>query len=100
MKIKVIFKPCCNLAIIGFSEMKLCESCQHLVEVVKGKAHLREDPAADREGHWDDKKHEQCHLRHQEEEDLIKYCQKIEHGESLVPSVYLVERSRAALTRV
>ena len=71
MKMKVIFSPYCNLATIGFSEIKLdgCQlKCLQAGETRQGNA--REHPAPDREGQRDDEKHEESHLCYQEQEDL------------------------------
>lgn len=45
------------------------------------EGNLREDPAANREGHGEDEQHEQCHLRHEEEEDLVVDVQQVGHDD-------------------
>lgn len=39
----------------------------------RAECHVREHPPLQGEGHGDDEEHEQSHLRHQEQEDLVKY---------------------------
>jgi hypothetical protein len=37
------------------------------------RLNVREDLATDRKGHGEDEQHKQCHLRHEEHEDLVEY---------------------------
>lgn len=75
MKIKVIFNPYCNFAIIGFSEMKLFRTGQQVLQrgtCLPGKLErgvLREHLPPQSEGKRNDEEHEQGHLCHQEQED-------------------------------
>lgn len=80
MNMKVIFKPYWTLATNGFSEMNLVYNSKsvtfasthiHISGVRLGRVgYVREHSPAEGEGEGDDEEHEQCHLRHQEHEDL------------------------------
>lgn len=73
---KVILRPYCSFATMGFSEMKLCWQVmsvyRHFSGGVEGVAvYSREHLPLDGKGKRDDEDHEQTHLCHKQEEDLV-----------------------------